>query len=476
MKNSKLRDVLNEIDQNDARIKAFGKIGEGVLKKINYKFRLDWNYNSNRMEGGTLTQAETRSVMVGNIDINGKPIKDVIEMSGHDTVVRELLRVGKGEKRLSEKRIKDIHKSIIHEEDSELKKQIGEWKTGYNEIINYKDEKINFTPPEDVVEAIHDLLNRTNAYLDNFFKGKHKAHPVSVISKFHLDYLMIHPFYDGNGRTARILTNLLLISCGLPPIIIKNEEKESYYQILGDIQGYGGKEDLFFVFIGERVIESQNLVLKALNGESIEEPDDLDKRIALLERELAAVDQGEEIQVKLDYDYFEDILNGWLGELIKEAIPVIQKFNHFFTRTQHYISAYPKKMEYYFENEHKDVVLVKLKELIENSEANSFYEREPVSTIRVSYGTFTKGGLKTFGCNYTLDVRFDAIKYSVWVDVFNPNGEKEYKEILSDRLLHKPLSSAEIKQVVNVLGNSIIEHIEYHAKAAGLKRNDNEGS
>lgn len=280
-----LNELLAKINENQIKINSFGKFEDNVLKKINYKFRLDWNYYSNRMEGGTLTKQETRSVMVGNISIKDKPIKDVMEMNGHDKVVIEILGIGRGEKRISEKRIKEVHKAIMYEEDQQLAEEIGVWKSKPNEIINYKGEKIIFAQPDEVAERIHNLLSVTNGNLDAFFNDKKdKKHPLFIASDFHLDYISTHPFYDGNGRTARIFTNLILIACGLPVIIIKDEHKQIYYQYLADIQAYGGDANLFYEFIAERVIESQQLVLDAIEGKEIDEPDDIDKRIALLKK------------------------------------------------------------------------------------------------------------------------------------------------------------------------------------------------
>lgn len=154
-------------------------------------------------------------------------------------------------------------------------------------------------------------------------------HPVAMISQFHIDYLMIHPFYDGNGRTARILTNILLLACGYPVIIIKDEAKKSYYQLLADVQAYGGESDLFYEFIGQRILETQKIVLDALAGKPIDEPGDLDKKIALLEKELEAIDPNDEVKIRLNADFFSQMLNTWVGDLIKKAIPEIQKFNKF---------------------------------------------------------------------------------------------------------------------------------------------------
>lgn len=292
-----LKELIDKIEERQFQINNPGPLEESVLKKINYRFRLDWNYYSNRMEGGTLTKSETRTVMIGNITVEGKPIKDVMEMSGHDKVVLEVIRIGKNEKRLSEKRIKEIHKAIMHEDDGDKKKYLGEWKRIANEIINYKNEKIVFVAPEEVADEMHKLLNETNAALDKFFNNPTESkHPVLIASEFHIRYVSIHPFYDGNGRTARIFTNLLLIACGLPVIIIKDEHKENYHRLLGDIQAYGGNPDLFHAFIAQRILESQQIIIDAIAGKDIDESDDVDKRLALLKKKLPVEDKVQELR------------------------------------------------------------------------------------------------------------------------------------------------------------------------------------
>lgn len=272
-----------QIDLLQQQINAHGVLSADIKKKINYKFRLDWNYYSNSMEGNTLTMDETRSVMVGNLTVGGKPIKDVLEMKGHDDVISKILQIGAGEVRLSETRIREIHQGIMHEEDETKKAQIGRWKEIPNYIYNYKGERFDFTAPSDVPTEIHNLLNKTNAAIDAIQQNKKNApHPLDVALQFHLDYVRIHPFYDGNGRTARILTNLLLIAFGYPPFWIKTNEKGIYNQYLGDIQGYGGNPDLFFEFIASTILRAQQLTLDAITGKDISSPDDFDKEIELL--------------------------------------------------------------------------------------------------------------------------------------------------------------------------------------------------
>lgn len=282
-------EVKNKIDELILKAESKGKLSSEQLNKLHNKFRLEWNYNSNSMEGNTLTVAETRSVMIGNIDVRHKPIKDILEVKGHDEVISSILKLGKAEIRLSEKRIKEIHQAIMYEEDPNKREQIGKWKTDANEIINHKGEKYLFVLPEDVSQRIHELLNQTNASIDRIQrKTKDAPHPIDVALNFHIEYLNIHPFYDGNGRTARVLSNLILVALGYPPLWINDQERDIYYRYVADIQCYGGRREELFSFLGELILRSQGMVYDVLEGKSIEEVEDIDKEIELLKRELKA--------------------------------------------------------------------------------------------------------------------------------------------------------------------------------------------
>ncbi|MDX2286076.1 MAG: Fic family protein [Bacteroidia bacterium] len=282
--------LLQRIADLQAQIQAHEPWDAAARRKIERKLRLDWNYHSQSIEGGTLSARETRTIMLGSVDIQGKPLKDVLEMQRHDEVIQEIMRLGRGEKRLSESRIKALHAAIIYEEPaSENRALLGQWKTSANEIINYQGEKFLFVLPDEVPGAIHDLLNRTNANWDKLEAGKGDAqHAALMAFDFHLDFLSIHPFYDGNGRTARILLNLILIAFGYPPLIVKTSDKDHYNRLLAEIQGYGASRDLYYEFMAGLLLRAQELVLSALRGGDIEEEEDLMKEIALFKKQQAA--------------------------------------------------------------------------------------------------------------------------------------------------------------------------------------------
>jgi Fic family protein len=279
---------LLQVNDLQNKINGHGKLPDDILKKINYKLRLEWNYTSNSMEGNLLTKSETRSVMIGNITVSGKPIKDVLEVKGHDEVIATILNMGKGALNISEKRIKELHAGIMYEEDLAKRPQIGQWKKEQNYLYNYKNERFDFTAPADVPERMHKLVNWVNAEKEKITReDKNALHPVSLAFRFNLDYVTIHPFYDGNGRTSRILTNLILIAYGYPPVYIKENERRAYYQYLGDIQGYGGPADVFYDYMAGLVIRSQELVLNAIEGKDMEEKDDYIREIDLLKTHIA---------------------------------------------------------------------------------------------------------------------------------------------------------------------------------------------
>lgn len=260
---------MEEIAQIEAlrtKIEAKGILPDSMKQKINYRFRLLWNFHSNSMEGNTLTEQETRSVMVGNITIQGKPIKDVIEMRGHDEVIDKILKIGKGELHISEKRIKEIHQAIMFEEDENQRSKIGKWKTEDNYIYNSRGERFDFVPFREIPSQMHELINWLNAETETIRNGKKETiTAVRLAWEFHLRYLTIHPFYDGNGRTARILTNLILISFGFPPIYITLKEKANYYSYLSEIQIYDAPPNLFYSFLNQSLIRSQTLFLSFLD-------------------------------------------------------------------------------------------------------------------------------------------------------------------------------------------------------------------
>lgn len=273
-----LQSILIEIEKLKTELDSYNPIPLDRLQKINYKLRLDWNYHSNKIEGGTLTFEETRSVMMEQLEIHGKPLRDVMEMRGHDEVIKNIQKIGRGEVRLTENRIKEIHKTIIFEEED----RPGLFKNRNNYIYNYAGERYDFTPLEDTIDAMNSLSNWLDNQLQAFKKGKHQKTIPEIAFEYHLRFLTIHPFLDGNGRTGRILMNLILIANGYPPVIIRTEENDFYNKHLSHAQQYEENPIPLYEMLGKLLIRSFETCIKGAKGEDLFELEDWEKRLQLI--------------------------------------------------------------------------------------------------------------------------------------------------------------------------------------------------
>ncbi|MEO8237223.1 MAG: Fic family protein [Flavobacterium sp.] len=446
------KNVKAAIDSIKSQVKTFGELTIEQKKKINYKFRLEWNFNSNSMEGNTLTIEETRSVMVGNVTVNDKPLKDIFEMQGHDKVITEILKIGKGELRLSEKRIKEIHTGIMHEENPEWKSKIGQWKEQANEIINSKGEKYLFATPEEVPDKIHALLNKTNASIDAIHANKKNApHPIDIAMDFHLDYLDIHPFYDGNGRTARILTNLILISLGYNPFWINEKDRTIYYNYISDIQGYGGSKELFFEYCAGLIERSEQIVLNAVQDIDIEEEDDLHKEISLLKRQL----EGESFtkSPKNIYDIFQFINS----DVWQPLSIVVNQFDDLFSesKTKHLVNHQNEK---YPTKSILPTIINPFEKSTEPKEIKIFghnlYETDiyKIEWLHTKYGLKKAKNNNIYEINFSLS--FEPTKYNIKLSI-------NHHEVWGSNYAYNEFPHKEnIEKVKKDLGKKLIESIK----------------
>jgi Fic family protein len=258
--------------------------------RIWQKFRFDWNYHSNNIEGNSLTFGETKSLLLHNITAQGKPLKDHIEITGHNEAINSLTTITSGNEPLTESFIRNLHLLILREPYLSKAKteegvattkmiEVGKYKATANHVVTSTGETFRFAEPLDVPEKMHALVQFINNAAD-----KSAAQSIIEAAKVHYDFVMIHPFDDGNGRLARILMNLVFIKNGFPPAIIKTEDKANYYAALR--QADGGQFEVFADYIASCLVASLNIMLAGARGESIEEPDEQDKQIKMLQRML----------------------------------------------------------------------------------------------------------------------------------------------------------------------------------------------
>jgi Fic family protein len=272
--------------------------------RIMQKFRLDWNYHSNNIEGNSLTYGETKALILFGITAQGKPLKDHFEITGHNEAINWIIDLVKGDTELTEAFIRQLHTLLLKESHykeartqngnpTRRKIEVGKYKSQPNHVVTVTGETFYFATPEETPARMHELI-------EWFRKEKEKTdvNPIILSALFHYRFIRIHPFDDGNGRVARILMNFILMQFGYPPAIIKTEDKENYYAVLrlADV----GELEPFIEYIAQNLVRSLEIMIRGAKGESIEEPDDLDKELALLERRLIAtgskVEQSKSIE------------------------------------------------------------------------------------------------------------------------------------------------------------------------------------
>jgi len=201
-----------------------------------------WTYNSTAIEGNTLTLGDTHFVLEEGLTISGKPLKDHQEVIGHARAI-ELLYKSLTEP-LTDGFIFDLHKAVLAESLADIYKPIGEWKIETNGSYTITSEGkqifIEYALPSHVPNLMSQLIDYVNS-IDIKALTFSNAH--ECYAKIHMGFAHIHPFWDGNGRLARLISNIPLLKAGLPPLVIPQEERRTYIQTLANYQISVGQLD-----------------------------------------------------------------------------------------------------------------------------------------------------------------------------------------------------------------------------------------
>ncbi|ERJ59284.1 Fic family protein [Sphingobacterium paucimobilis] len=254
------------------------------------KFRFAWTYHSCTIEGNSLTYAETKALLLHGITAQGKPLRDHIEITSHDEAVKWIEDLVKGDYPLTESFIRELHTLLLKDpyevqaitpegKPTSRRIAVGQYKTAPNHVKTVTGEIFRFATPEETPAKMHDLI----AWFRSESEGI-DINPIILAAEFHYRFIRIHPFDDGNGRTARIVMNFILMKYGYPPVVIKTEDKENYFSALR--QADAGEITSFINYIAENQIRSLGIMLSGAKGENIEEEDDVLKELTLLKASL----------------------------------------------------------------------------------------------------------------------------------------------------------------------------------------------
>ena len=228
--------IIEKIDRLKGELDALRPLPADVVGRIEQKLRLDSNYHSNAIEGNSLTLGETRSLILHGLTAHGKPMRDHLDIEGHDEAVKAIEDAVKRNEELNEVFIRHLHKVLLKEpyendaitpEGQPTKRliSIGDYKTQPNNVLTSTGEIYYFAPPEQVKPAMNDLIDWYRK------KEKEGEHPIVMAATVHYRFVRIHPFDDGNGRMARLLMNMILIKHGYTVAIVPIQEREPIHKL-----------------------------------------------------------------------------------------------------------------------------------------------------------------------------------------------------------------------------------------------------
>jgi len=240
--------MFEDIDKKKQVLDQKRPLPVHTLRSIREHLIVNWTYHSNAIEGNTLTLSETKVALEG-ITIGGKTIKEHLEVINHKEAILYVEDIVRRQEPLSEWQMKSIHRLILKSIDDE---HAGAYRNE-NVIIS----GATHIPPDFVqVKALMEEL--IQQYDHNW---QTNVHVVERSSLLHIEFVKIHPFIDGNGRTARLLLNFELMKNGYPPIIIEKEDRAEYYTAL-DLAHTTGDPGRFVNLVARTLNKTFDLYLR----------------------------------------------------------------------------------------------------------------------------------------------------------------------------------------------------------------------
>lgn len=207
-------ELFAEVDALKAELDKRRPLTQGELQRLREEFLVEYTYNSNAIEGNTLTLQETALVLEG-VTVDKKPLKDHLEAVGHRDAFLYVQELVKDNVPFSEYIIKQIHTLVLMDRPEDR---------GVYRRIPVRIMGAHQEPPDPILvpEQMEKLVAE--------FAGNKKMHPIERAALFHLKFEGVHPFVDGNGRTGRLIMNLMLMQAGYPPINVKYSDRKRYYE------------------------------------------------------------------------------------------------------------------------------------------------------------------------------------------------------------------------------------------------------
>lgn len=295
---------MNKIESLYKEWQVLQPLKEQDQNRLDQKFMLEFNYNSNHIEGNTLTYGQTEMLLMFGKVVDSANMKDLEEMKASNVGLKMVKEAALDkEQPLTEYFIRTLHQTLLRE-DYTVYRQLpdgtntsyvvhaGQYKTRPNSVITPTGERFEYASPEETPALMTDLLQWYNQT-----EAEGTMTPIELASLFHYRYIRIHPFEDGNGRISRLIVNYILYRHGYPMIVVKSADKNNYLTALnrcdvaiGSIPSDGAHAELsqitpFVEYMSNCLERALTISIKAAKGESIEDADDWRKNLKLKYRD-----------------------------------------------------------------------------------------------------------------------------------------------------------------------------------------------
>jgi Uncharacterized conserved protein len=244
--NENLQNILCEVDKLKSKLSNARPLPTEALRKIQDAFDMEYTYESNRIEGNTLTLQETALVVNEGVTISGKSMREHLEAVNHAEAVEYIKDIALGDVEISERTIKEIHALVLHGIDRD--------NAGRYRNVPVMITGSRYMPPQPYL-----IEPQMEAFMVEYQrKVEAGEHPVVIAAYLHDEFVRIHPFIDGNGRTGRLLMNLYLLRTGYVIASLKgnNEDKRRYYMAL-EKSHTENNPDNFYALVAE--VEKESL-------------------------------------------------------------------------------------------------------------------------------------------------------------------------------------------------------------------------
>lgn len=248
--------IFDRLQEKKKRLDEHRPLSKSVLERLQKQIALDWTYNTNAIEGNSLTLRETQLVLEEGMTIKGKSLREHFEAKNHEKAIQFLMQLVKKKTLLTEKLILELHALVLDGIEEDF---AGRYRNGRVRITG-----ANFVPPNPL--RVPDLMDELIRWVK---KNVKKLDPPLFAAQVHHRFVWIHPFFDGNGRTGRLIMNLFLMQNGYPPAVILKNDRKKYYDALNEANN--GNTEKMELLLAQALERSLNLYLEACSAPSPKE-------------------------------------------------------------------------------------------------------------------------------------------------------------------------------------------------------------